>query len=64
MDNIFEVSEEKDINEEVEKQAQYWLLNNHFSNLEMTDNKEHKKWKYISDLMTEFVMELNNTTKP
>ncbi len=39
---------------ELEAEAQYWLLNNNYSNLEMTDHKSHKKWKYISDLMAEF----------
>jgi len=39
---------------ELEAEAQYWLLDNHYSNLEMTDNKNHKKWRYISDLMARF----------
>lgn len=43
---------------EIDKKAQYWLLENNYSNLEMTDNKSHKKWKYISDIMVDFTKEV------
>jgi len=43
---------------DIDKKAQHWLLENHYSNLEMTDNKDHKQWKYISDIMTEFTKEI------
>lgn len=43
-----------DTKEELDKEVQHWLLENSYSNLEITDKKDKDEWKYISDLIVEF----------